>query len=152
MLDFGLALQFSDPTDARLTRAGAILGTPHYMAPEQWRAKDVGPRSDLFSCGAILYEMLSGKLAFPGSDAIEVFQASAHEQPPPLTGAPGIEAIDRVIRRAIAKDAADRFPSAADMARELGEAMDRVRRLEREGAEAGAASCGAGVLYRCSAD
>ena len=130
LLDFGLARAVAVSEDMQLTQAGAILGTPHYMAPEQWRAEDVGPRSDLFSCGAILYEMLSGKFAFPGSNAIDVFHACAHERPPPLSGTLGIEAIDRVIRSAIAKDPDERPASAAEMAEALREAMERVRMLE----------------------
>ncbi len=130
LLDFGLARPFDGPQDTRLTQTGAILGTPHYMAPEQWRAQEVGPHSDLFSCGAILYEMLAGRHAFPGADVIDVFHAVAHEQPPPLTGAPGIATIDAVVRRAIAKDPHERLASAAEMAKALEEAMDRVRALE----------------------
>ncbi len=130
LLDFGLARPAAVSEDTQLTQTGAIVGTPHYMAPEQWRAEEVGPRSDLFSCGAILYEMMSGRRAFPGSNAIDVFHACAHEQPPPLSGTLGIEAIDRVIRRAIAKKREERPASAAEMANELREAMERVRMLE----------------------
>jgi serine/threonine protein kinase/Tfp pilus assembly protein PilF len=130
LLDFGLARPTVVSEDTQLTQTGAILGTPHFMAPEQWRAEEVGARSDLFSCGAILYEMMSGRHAFPGSNAIDVFHACAHEQPPPLSGTLGIEAIDRVIRRAIAKKWEERPASAAEMAEELREAMERVRRLE----------------------
>jgi TolB-like protein len=130
LLDFGLARPVDGPEDMQLTRTGVILGTPHYMAPEQWRGEEVGPRSDLFSCGAILYEMLSGKFAFPGSNPIEVFHACAHQQPPPLSGTLGIDAIDRVIRRAIAKDANERTASALEMTELLREAMERVRTLQ----------------------
>jgi serine/threonine protein kinase len=130
LLDFGLARPVDVSEGMQLTQTGAILGTPHYMAPEQWRAEEVGPRSDLFSCGAILYQMLSGRHAFPGSNAVEVFHACVHEQPPPLSGTRGIDAIDRVIRRAIAKDADERTASASEMAKLLREAMERVRTFE----------------------
>jgi TolB-like protein/tetratricopeptide (TPR) repeat protein len=133
LLDFGLARPVDGPDDMQLTQTGAILGTPHYMAPEQWRAEEVGPRSDLFSCGAILYEMLSGRFAFPGSNTIEVFHACAHEQPPPLSGTLGIDAIDRVIRRAIAKDAEERPASASEMAELLRDGLERVRMLHSAG-------------------
>ncbi len=103
------------------------------MAPEQWRAEEVGPRSDLFSCGAILYELMSGKRAFPGSNPIDVFHACAYEQPAPLSGTPGIGSIDRVIHRSIAKDPNERPASAAAMAEELREAMERLRMLESGG-------------------
>lgn len=134
LLDFGLARPVEGPPDTHLTQTGVILGTPHYMAPEQWRAEDVGPRSDLFSCGAVLYEMLAGDHAFPGKDPIAVFHACAFEQPPPLTGSPGIEAVDAVVRRAIAKDSAERPASAGEMATALGEALERVQALRSTGA------------------
>lgn len=133
LLDFGLARPVDGSEDMQLTQTGAILGTPHYMAPEQWRAGEVGPRSDLFSYGAVLYEMLSGKHAFPGSNPIQVFHACAHEQPPPLGGALGIDAIDRVIRRAIAKDPAERPASAGELSQALAEALERVRALQSGG-------------------
>lgn len=132
ILDFGLTRPV-DAIDTRLTQTAAILGTPHYMAPEQWRAQEVGPQSDLFSCGALLYEMLSGRHAFEGADAIDIFHAVAHEQPPRLTGSPGIEALDRVVRRAIAKDPLERPASASEMADELEEALERARMLETAG-------------------
>ena len=130
LLDFGLARPAVPSDDTQLTQTGAIVGTPHYMAPEQWRGEKVGARSDLFSCGAILYEMLSGNRAFPGSNPIDVFHACAHEQPPPLSGTLGIEAIDRVIRRAVAKSPEERPESADEMASDLRAAMERVRMLE----------------------
>ena len=133
LLDFGLARPVEGPEDTRLTKTGTILGTPHYMAPEQWRAKDVGPQSDLFSCGAILYEMLTGRYAFPGDDAIAVFHACAYEQPPPLTGAAGIEGIDAVVRLAIAKTPAERPGSADAMGTALRAALTRLRALQSPG-------------------
>ncbi|MEQ1508457.1 MAG: serine/threonine-protein kinase, partial [Myxococcota bacterium] len=77
--DFGLAKAFggSDPGMGR-TRTGATMGTPHYMSPEQVRdAKNVGPRSDLFALGAILYEMVCAKRAFGGEDLLDIFNAIA---------------------------------------------------------------------------
>ena len=133
LLDFGLARPAAASEDMQLTQTGAIVGTPHYMAPEQWRGDEVSARSDLFSFGAILYEMLSGRRAFPGSNAIDVLHACAHEQPPPLGGTLGIEAVDRVIRRAIAKKPEERPASAAALAEELAEAIERVRILQSGG-------------------
>jgi serine/threonine protein kinase len=130
ILDFGLALPLEGPTDTRLTGEGMIIGTPHYMAPEQWRAEGLGARSDLFAMGAILYEILAGEYAFPGEDPIAVFHACAFESPLPLTGAPGIEAVNAVIRRPIAKDPAERPADAAEMARELTGALERMRTLQ----------------------
>ncbi|MDX1396628.1 MAG: serine/threonine-protein kinase, partial [Gemmatimonadota bacterium] len=132
ILDFGLTRPADVPSDTRLTQTGAIVGTPHYMAPEQWRTDRVGPQSDLFSLGAILYEMLAGDYAFPGDDAIAVFHACAFEQPPPLTGARGIEAVDAAIRRAIAKDPAERPSTAAELVSELEAARERMRVLRTD--------------------
>jgi serine/threonine protein kinase/tetratricopeptide (TPR) repeat protein len=122
LLDFGLARPESEPTvgpTMELTQTGIALGTPRYMAPEQATGDPVDARCDLFAAGAILFEMLSGRPAFGGRTVIEVLHATLHEQPPALTGSPAIAAVDRVIRRALAKRPADRPFSAEEMAEEL---------------------------------
>ena len=87
LLDFGLAKQSAvlKETDATLTRAltqqGQMLGTFHYMSPEQLQGKEVDPRSDLFSFGCVLYEMLSGKSAFDGESAASVIAAILEREP-----------------------------------------------------------------------
>src|SRR4030095_4317499 len=125
LLDFGLARP-SDWTLARplasiaaLTSPGMMMGTPRYMSPEQITGDPMDARSDLFAAGAILFEALSGRPAFGGRSVWEIMHATLHEQPPALTGSPAVAAVDRVIRRAMAKRADDR-PTAADaMADEL---------------------------------
>jgi eukaryotic-like serine/threonine-protein kinase len=122
LLDFGLArpdLGQSLGTFPELTQTGIVMGTPRYMAPEQVNGEAVDGRSDLFSAGAILFEMLSGRPAFAGRSVVEILYATVHEQPPALSGSPAIAAVDRVIRRALAKQPADRPMSADAMAREL---------------------------------
>jgi len=125
LLDFGLARP-SDPELARslgsvtdLTRSGMMVGTPRYMAPEQMTGEAVDARSDLFAAGAILFEILAGRPAFGGRNVVEILHATLHEQPPALTGSPAVAAVDRVIRRALAKRPADRPRSADAMADEL---------------------------------
>jgi serine/threonine protein kinase len=125
VLDFGLARPV-DPASAPslgsgedLTRTGMIVGTPRYMAPEQVTGGALDARTDLFSAGAILFEMLAGRPAFAGTNLVEILHATLYEQPPALTGSPAVAAADRVIRRALAKAPADRPPSAAAMAEEL---------------------------------
>jgi serine/threonine protein kinase/tetratricopeptide (TPR) repeat protein len=122
LLDFGLARpepqQTIGPT-GELTMPGIVMGTPRYMAPEQVTSEAVDARSDLFSAGAILFEMLSGRPAFSGKTVVEILHATISENPPALTGSPAVAAIDRVIRRALAKKPADRPESAAAMAEEL---------------------------------
>jgi serine/threonine protein kinase len=125
LLDFGLARPLpSDLTRsleemADLTRSGLIVGTPRYMAPEQVLGQEVDARTDLFSTGAILYEAVAGRPAFLGATLVEVLTATLHEQPPPLTGDSAVVALDRVLRRALAKRPSDRPGAAADLAREL---------------------------------
>ena len=122
MLDFGLArpdVQESFNTITEVTRVGMVVGTPRYMAPEQLTGENVDARSDLFAAGAILFEMLAGRPAFAGRSVVEVLHATRYEQPPALTGSPAVAAIDRVIRRAMAKRPEDRPASADSMAEEL---------------------------------
>ena len=122
LLDFGLArphLPDAFTTVTEVTRAGVMVGTPRYMAPEQIAGDTVDARSDLFAAGAILFEMLAGRPAFAGRSVIEVLHATRYEHPPALTGSPAIAAVDRVIRRALAKRPDERQPSAEAMAEEL---------------------------------
>ena len=124
LLDFGLAR----PTQAQarslgsvteLTGTGMMVGTPRYMAPEQVTGDTVDVRGDLFAAGAILFEMLAGRPAFAGNNAVEILHATLHEQPPALTGSPAVAAVDRVIRRALSKRPEERPASAEAMAEEL---------------------------------
>jgi non-specific serine/threonine protein kinase len=122
LLDFGLArpepgLSLNVPTE--LTRPGVVIGTPRYMAPELVNGEVVDARTDIFSAGAILFEMLSGRPAFAGRTVLEVLHATISEQPPALTGSPAVAAVDRVIRRALAKRPGERPASADAMAAEL---------------------------------
>ncbi len=122
LLDFGLARPQLEPSLVSaegLTRPGIVMGTPRYMAPEQVVGEAVDARSDLFAAGAILFEMLAGRPAFGGRTVVEVLHATLHEQPPALTGSPVVAAVDRVIRRALAKQPAERPASADSMAEEL---------------------------------
>jgi serine/threonine protein kinase len=124
LLDFGLARSTlqedpgdSDPlqTATLLTASGMIMGTPHYMAPEQARGEIAGPSADIFAAGGILYELLSGKRPFDGASSVDVLYAVLHHDPPPLTGSREIEALDQVIRIAIAKRPEHRYHSAHKM-------------------------------------
>lgn len=124
LLDFGLArtsqlepAALSSATE--LTRAGVLVGTPRYMAPEQVTGEALDARSDLFAVGAMLFEMLAGRPAFMGRNAVEILHATLYEQPPALTGSPAVAAADRVIRRALTKRPSERPESALMMAEEL---------------------------------
>ena len=122
LLDFGLArpeLPREDSPASGLTQTGVLVGTPRYMAPEQAVGDPVDARCDLFAAGAILFEMLAGRPAFDGRTLVDVLHATVHEQPPALTGSPEVAALDRVIRRALAKRPHDRFTSADEFLDEL---------------------------------
>jgi eukaryotic-like serine/threonine-protein kinase len=121
LLDFGLARPTPEvaQTTADLTRVGAVMGTPRYMAPEQVLGDTVSTRTDLFAAGAILFEMLAGRPAFAGRTVVEIAHSTVYEHPPALTGPPAVTAVDRLIRRALAKRPDERPASADEMADEL---------------------------------
>ncbi len=129
LLDFGLArntaagIATQAITEEQLTMAGAVVGTANYMSPEQFRGEPVDARSDLFSAGVMLFEMLARKTPFSGRTSLELYHAILYEQPAALGGSPAIAIIDGVIRRALAKERADRIQTAAEMAEGLRPAL-----------------------------
>src|SRR3954465_13563117 len=127
LLDFGLARPASTSlgtdTATLLTEAGVIVGTPNYMAPEQVRGESLDARADLFSMAAMLFEMLSGQLAFGGATMIDVLHAVLHEQPPALSGGATVAGLDRVLHKGLHKQPNDRYGSAAAMAAAIREVM-----------------------------
>jgi Kae1-associated kinase Bud32 len=129
LLDFGLAkaerakaTSASDETVTKtFTQEGVIVGTLQYMAPEQLQGKGADARSDLFSFGCVLYEMLTVKRAFEGASAPSVIAAVLEREPAPLEVSPPLE---RVVRCALAKDPEQRFQTARDVKRALEWAME----------------------------
>jgi eukaryotic-like serine/threonine-protein kinase len=128
LLDFGLAKQRAPLTEAdatltaALTSKGQILGTLQYMSPEQLHGQEADPRSDLFSFGCVLYEMLTGKRAFEGQSAASVIAAILEREPAPLKEASPLE---RVVRQCLAKDPDQRFQTARDLKRALAWALEQ---------------------------
>ena len=121
LLDFGLAKLGRDDApldDAALTRgitaAGTILGTLHYMSPEQLQGATADARSDIFAFGLVLYEMLTGKRAFDGASAASVI-AAILERPAPSVAAVAPSSLDRLLQRCLAKDPNERWQSARDV-------------------------------------
>jgi formylglycine-generating enzyme required for sulfatase activity/tRNA A-37 threonylcarbamoyl transferase component Bud32/dienelactone hydrolase len=166
ILDFGLAKQIDIPPDAMTdtaplaTQAGAVIGTVAYMSPEQARGQPVDVRSDVFSFGAVLYELLTGGRAFPGDTAVATLSSVLTHDPPPIAPMrPDVPAdVARLVGQCLQRDRAAR-PSSAEIVRRL--APDRLaprrspgRRWMRTAAVAGvlAIAVPAGWWLKRSAD
>jgi eukaryotic-like serine/threonine-protein kinase len=130
ILDFGLAKLAPSLDEATLTREppvspstepGTVMGTVGYMSPEQVRGLAADHRSDLFSLGAVLYEMLSGRRAFRGPSAADTLSAILKDEPPELVGRhPGVsESLERIVRHCLEKNPEQRSQSAHDLAFDL---------------------------------
>jgi eukaryotic-like serine/threonine-protein kinase len=130
LLDFGLAKETAALSNAAtltatrnspVTEQGTIVGTFRYMSPEQVEGEELDGRSDIFSFGAVLYEMLTGQRAFEGKSQLSVASAILEKEPPPISSVKPLTppALDHAIRRALAKEVEKRWQSAADLAGEL---------------------------------
>src|SRR5580704_10095717 len=131
LLDFGLAKAAPLASGATLTAAitrttpvtqqGTIVGTFQYMSPEQVEGKELDTRSDIFSFGAVLYEMVTGQRAFPGKSQLSVASAILEKEPAPISTLRPLtpSSLDRAIRRCLAKDPEDRWQTARDLELEL---------------------------------
>ncbi len=116
--DFGIARAANTQ---QMTEVGSIVGTAQYLSPEQARGLAVGPESDIYSMGVVLYEMLCGELPFTGESAVDIAMKQVSDTPPPLHSRNRLvsPAMEQVVMRALAKDPALRFSSARQMAEEL---------------------------------
>jgi len=132
LLDFGLAkaavplttgatLTAAATRTTPVTQQGTIVGTFQYMSPEQIEGKELDGRSDIFSLGAVLYEMLTGQRAFQGKSQLSVASAILEKEPAPISTIKPLtpSALDRAIRRCLAKDPEDRWQTARDLLLEL---------------------------------
>lgn len=122
--DFGIA-HIEDTSAHQQTQIGDILGTPSYMSPEQFEGKPVDNRSDLYSLGVILYELITGIRPFTGDHTVALFRAITQEAPvDPAKINQAIPAeLSRLVMKSISKSPADRFPSGAEMAARLKESL-----------------------------
>ncbi|MBS1811557.1 MAG: protein kinase [Acidobacteria bacterium] len=103
------------------TNPGTVIGTPSYMSPEQARGQDVDARSDIFSLGVLLYEMLAGRAPFAGVNALDVIGAILHQAPAPLTNyaADVPPELQRIVTKALCKDRDERYPQAKDLLQDV---------------------------------
>jgi Tol biopolymer transport system component/predicted Ser/Thr protein kinase len=141
LLDFGLATLKRQPSFAggaktakeRLTATGMVIGTLHYMAPEQIEGREADARTDVFSLGCVLYEIMAGRPPFTGDSTLAVMKAVLESDPPPLEGlrADVPAALQRLIKTCMAKDPDERWQIAQDVALQL-------RGIGEGGAEPGA--------------
>ena len=115
-----------DGDEAHVTRTGTILGTVRYMAPEQIEGREVDARSDLFSFGAVLFEMLTGRRAFDGDSATMIRAAILYREPASVSSLQPLAptAIDGVVHLCLAKNRDDRWQSAADVVRALEQVFE----------------------------
>ncbi|HUP49736.1 MAG TPA: protein kinase, partial [Thermoanaerobaculia bacterium] len=131
LLDFGLAKNWAaalgpqasvlETQQKPITEQGTIVGTFHYMAPEQLEGKEADARSDIFAFGAVLYEMLTGRRAFGGKSKVSIIAAILEHDPPPITTLQPMSPppLERLIRTCLAKDPDDRWQTAHDVGLEL---------------------------------
>ncbi|MCC6494931.1 MAG: Stk1 family PASTA domain-containing Ser/Thr kinase [Propionibacteriaceae bacterium] len=121
VMDFGIARAVAD-TSATMTQTAAVIGTAQYLSPEQARGETVDSRSDIYSAGCLLYELLVGRPPFQGDSPVSVAYQHVREQPvPPSHLDPEISpAMDAITLKALAKDPADRYQTAGAMRADIG--------------------------------
>lgn len=127
LTDFGLAKFVTEAISRTiLTQSGAQIGTPAYMAPEQWKGEAADVRSDVYGLGLLLYEMLTGSMAFKADNGYDLMHKHLYMPPPSLRKErPDLPlALEGVIRRALAKDRIERYQSMAELRQSFGEALE----------------------------
>jgi serine/threonine-protein kinase len=131
--DFGIA-HLEDGTGEQRTVVGTVMGTPQYMSPEQTRGEKVDGRSDLFSAGIVLYQMLAGERPFRGDSVVAIATRIANEEPPPLsqkrTEVPA--SLRRVVDRCLAKQPSQRYQTGKELAEALTKVLAEIDETARE--------------------
>ncbi len=144
LADFGLAKVLRDPSEeaarkqTELTSAGTIIGTPEYLSPEQGTGRPLDYRTDVYSLGIVLYQMIAGRVPFTGTTPVAIAIKHALEAPPPLnrfnpTVSPEIEAI---VQKTLAKQPDQRYASAGELAQTLRAALEKIKEQEGKKQEA----------------
>lgn len=128
LTDFGVAKMVAGTESTQLTAAGSILGTPAYMSPEQASSTEVDGRSDIYSLGVVLYELLAGQPPYQAETPLAVVLKHVNDPlPPPRTIKPQIpEPLERVVLKALAKKANQRFQTAGEMVQALQQALKEI--------------------------
>lgn len=138
LLDFGLAHVAREKS---LTLTGTVMGTPHYMSPEQFNAQEVDLRTDIYSAGVVAYELFTDRKPFPGTQFSAVMLKALTTPLPPMDNSwsATFPELEHIVARAMSKSVSDRYASAADMRDEfrnfLARSIGTVRRMESETAE-----------------
>jgi eukaryotic-like serine/threonine-protein kinase len=129
--DFGIARAISDHSDQNLTKTGSVMGTATYFSPEQARGAPVDPRSDIYSLGCVLYEMTTGHTPFSGESAVAIAYKHVQENPvPPRQIDPALpETLEAITLKCLAKNPANRYPTAQDLRADLRRYLDGARIL-----------------------
>ena len=119
--DFGIARAITSTSDDHLTQVGTVMGTATYFSPEQARGDPVDPRSDIYSLGCVLYELVVGRPPFSGDSPVAIAYKQVHESPvPPRQVNPSVPpALEAIILKCLAKNPANRYPSAEDLRADL---------------------------------
>lgn len=135
VLDFGIAHLIGG---TRMTRAGSMVGTPAYMAPEQILGKQVDQRTDLYSLGIVLYELLAGQLPYQGDSEFELMRSHLEKEPPHLRDITNLEIplkLQETVERALHKEKEDRFQSAVEFDAALADVVESESERESERAK-----------------
>jgi eukaryotic-like serine/threonine-protein kinase len=119
--DFGIARALNAPTEANLTQVGSVMGTATYFSPEQAQGAQPDPRSDLYSLGIVMYEMVAGRPPFTGENPVSIAYKQVHDAPQPLVQivADVPRSFEAIIAKLLAKDPKMRYPSAAALRDDL---------------------------------
>ncbi len=119
--DFGIARALNAPTEANLTQVGSVMGTATYFSPEQAQGAQPDPRSDLYSLGIVMYEMVAGKPPFTGENPVSIAYKQVHDAPQPLVQivADVPRSFEAIVAKLLAKDPKMRYPSAAALRDDL---------------------------------
>jgi len=152
--DFGIAQASNAGAGDNLTQAGSVMGTATYFSPEQAQGRAVDPRSDLYSLGCVLYEMLTSRTPFNGDSPVAVAYKHVQEEPvPPSRINPNVPvALEAIDMRLLAKEPAQRYPSAEDLRSDLRRYLEGQPVLASGGAAAAGVVIGAGAAGAMGAD